>query len=89
MIGAPIISVHAITTSICTCWTSLVLRVISEGAPKCAISRALNRPTCRKIAARRSRPNDMAVRAPKYTATSDPRICTRLTASIQDPIRMM
>ena len=33
MIGAATIIVQVISTSICTCWTSLVLRVISDGAP--------------------------------------------------------
>ena len=33
MIGAPIAIVQAMTTSICTCCTSLVIRVISDGAP--------------------------------------------------------
>ena len=33
---------QVITTSICTCCTSLVLRVISDGAPKWATSRAEN-----------------------------------------------
>ncbi len=37
--GAAIIIVMAITTSICTCWTSFVMRVISDDAP--------NRPTSR------------------------------------------
>ena len=37
--GAAIIIVAAMTTSIWTCWTSLVMRVISDGAP--------NRPTSR------------------------------------------
>lgn len=34
MMGADTISVNDIRTSICICWTSLVVRVISEGAPK-------------------------------------------------------
>ena len=34
VIGAATSSVHVIKTSICTCWTSLVIRVISDGAPK-------------------------------------------------------
>ena len=89
MIGAAIIIVHVITTSICTCCTSLVLRVISDGAPKCATSRAENSPTRRKIAPRRSRPKLIAVRAPKYTATSEQAICSRLTASIQPPVLRM
>ena len=40
VIGAAISSVHVICTSICTCCTSLVMRVISDGAPKTATSRA-------------------------------------------------
>ena len=39
MIGAATSIVQVITTSICTCCTSLVLRVISDGAPKCWTSR--------------------------------------------------
>ena len=39
-VSQPTINVNVINASICTCWTSLVVRVISEGGPKCAISRA-------------------------------------------------
>ena len=45
MIGADTIIVKPISTSICTCWTSLVSRVISDGAPKWLTSRAENEPT--------------------------------------------
>ena len=45
MIGAATIIVQVISTSICTCWTSLVLRVISDGAPIWATSRLQNVPT--------------------------------------------
>ncbi len=38
--GAAIIIVTPITTSSCTCWTSLVIRVMSDGAPKWATSLA-------------------------------------------------
>ena len=34
VIGAAIAIVHAMTTSICTCCTSFVMRVMSDGAPK-------------------------------------------------------
>ena len=64
MIGAAIIIVQVITTSIWTCWTSLVLRVISEGAPNCDTSRAEKVPTRWKIAERTSRPKAIAARAP-------------------------
>jgi hypothetical protein len=40
VIGAAMAIVAAITTSICTCCTSLVMRVISDGAPKRPTSRA-------------------------------------------------
>ncbi len=32
--GAEIMMVNARNTTICTCWTSFVLRVISDGGPK-------------------------------------------------------
>ena len=37
-IGAMTIRVSPIAISICTCWTSLVLRVMSDGVPKRPIS---------------------------------------------------
>jgi hypothetical protein len=40
VIGAVIIIVQAMTTSIWICWTSLVVRVISDGAPNWPTSRA-------------------------------------------------
>ncbi len=40
VIGAAIIMVVPSTTSIWTCWTSLVIRVINDGAPKRPTSRA-------------------------------------------------
>ena len=40
MIGADTISVSVITTSIWICWTSLVVRVISDGVPNWPTSRA-------------------------------------------------
>lgn len=64
MIGADTISVNASSTSIWTCWTSLVVRVISEGAPKRPSSRAEKDWTRSKTAARTSRPRAEAVRAP-------------------------
>ena len=50
MIGAATSIVQLISTSICTCCTSLVLRVISDGAPNRATSRAEKRLTCRNSA---------------------------------------
>ncbi len=65
MIGARIITLSIIMTTICTCWTSLVFRVMSEGAPKVLISVAEKLSTRRKIAPRTSRPNAIAVFEPK------------------------
>jgi hypothetical protein len=65
MIGAMTIIVVVTMTSICTCWTSLVLRVISDGAPNRPTSRLENRPAVPKTAARTSRPNAMEAFAPK------------------------
>ena len=65
MIGALAIIVQPIKTTICTCWTSLVVRVISDGAPKRPTSRFENDPTFRNTASRRSRPRPIAVRTPK------------------------
>jgi hypothetical protein len=89
MMGAAISIVHVVITSICTCCTSLVLRVIRDGAPNRAISRPEKVPTCWKIEARTSRPKLIAVRAPKYTAVIAALICTRLIASIHPPVRRM
>ena len=89
MIGAATSRVPAISTSICTCWTSLVSRVISEGAPNCCTSRAEKVPTRWKIAARRSRPKPIALRAENHTAMTEQMICTSETASIRPPWRTM
>ena len=89
MIGAATISVQASSTSICTCCTSLVSRVISDGAPNCCTSRWENDPTRWKIAARTSRPKLIAVRAENHTAATEHRICTNATPSITAPTRTM
>ena len=60
VIGAPIAIVQVITTSICTCCTSLVMRVISDGAPNAPTSRAEKSVTWWKRLARRSRPKPIA-----------------------------
>ena len=65
MKGAVTSNVHPMRTSICTCWTSLVERVMRLGAPNRCTSFSLNEPTRRKICARRSRPTAMATLAPK------------------------
>jgi len=57
MIGAETMTVRPIRTTIWTCWTSLVLRVMSEAVPKWLTSTCENDSTERKMAPRRSRPN--------------------------------
>ncbi len=68
MIGAMTMIVKVISASIWTCCTSLVFLVISDGVPSRPTSRAEKSCTRLKIASRRSRPNAIAVLAPKYTA---------------------
>ena len=85
MIGAATAIVHDISTSICTCWTSLVVRVIRDGAPNSCTSRVENVPTRWNSAARMSRPKAMAVREPSRTASTEHTICTNEIASIAPP----
>jgi len=89
MIGEDTAIVQAISTSICTCCTSLVLRVISDGAPKCCTSRVENAPTRWNRAPRTSRPKPIAVRAPNHTALTEQTIWTSETASMIAPTRTM
>ena len=64
MIGEAIAIVQAISTSICTCWTSLVLAGDQRRRAE-LLQLALGEvPTRWKSAPRTSRPKPMAVRAP-------------------------
>ena len=65
VIGATTSRVHVISTSICTCWTSFVIRVISDGAPNAPTSRAENAVTRWNNFVRTSRPKPIAARDPK------------------------
>ncbi len=65
MIGAATNIPQNMSTTVWTCCTSLVVRVMRDGAPKRATSRLEKVPTRAKTAARTSRPTPMAVRAPK------------------------
>ena len=89
MIGTCTARVQPISESIWTCWTSLVLRVISDGAPNWATSRPEKAPTRWKTSARRSRPNDIAVRAEKATAMTEQTIWSSETPSITAPVCRM
>ncbi|MNW56401.1 hypothetical protein D3C74_341130 [compost metagenome] len=89
MMGAMTMMVKPMSTTIWTCWTSFVVRVMSDGAPSTPISCAENDWTRVKSPLRTSRPNDMATLAPKYTATIAQITCPRLIASMTPPVRMM
>ena len=89
MIGADTMTVQVSRTSICTCCTSLVVRVIRDGAPKALTSRAEKVPTRWKTAARTSLPKPSAVRAPNHTAATVAATCTSVTTSITMPTRRM
>ncbi len=89
MIGTETAIVQVIRVSIWTCWMSLVLRVISDGAPKVATSRPENDDTFRKTAERRSRPNAIAVRDANHTAITEQMIWIIETPNITMPRRMM
>ena len=65
VIGAATKSVQTMTTSVCTCVTSLVMRVMSVADPKVATSWAEKSVTRWNSAPRTSRPKAIAARAPK------------------------
>ena len=89
MIGAINIMVRLMKTRVCTCITSLVLRVMSEGAPNLAISRLENSPTRWKIFERRVAPE--AHRGPGAEIDGDDRAgdLQGEMPSITAPTRMM
>ena len=89
MIGAATSIVQEVSTSICTCCTSFVHRVISDGAPNRFTSRVENSPTRWKTDARTSAPKPVAVREPWCTAATEQATCTRLISSITPPSRMI
>ena len=66
--GAVTSMVAPIIASICTCCTSLVLRVMSVPAPKVDTSRSENPLTFSYTSRRMSRPALIAARAAKYVA---------------------
>jgi hypothetical protein len=85
VMGAAMAIVQAITTSICTCCTSLVIRVIRDGAPKVPTSRAEKSVTRWNRAARASRPKLIATRAPTRTAATAKTTWTMANSSITAP----
>ena len=89
MIGTITMKFSAISTTIWTCWTSLVPRVIRVGAPKRPTSSAENRSTREYTERRMSRPMAMDTRAPNQTAEIAAITWTRATPSITAPVRQM
>ena len=89
MIGASTMIVRAICRNSWICWTSLVLRVMSEGVPKWLISCAEKRCTDLKTALRMSRPMPMETLEAKYTATIDIAPTTSVMPSIHAPVVQM
>ena len=89
MIGAVTMRLAPMRTSICTCCTSFVERVMSDGAPNSATSRELKRWTAPKTRARMSRPAFIAMRAENQAAQIAAHTWTTLTSSIQPPVRQM
>ena len=85
MIGAVISIVQVSWTNSWICWTSLVVRVSSDGAPNRAVSSAEKLVTWPKIVERRSRPTPMPARDPKYTAPTAQTTCSAVTPSITPP----
>ena len=88
-IGAEMITVSATKTSVWTCWTSFVLRMMRDAGPKRLTSAWEKRSTAAKIALRTSRPKPIATRAPKYTAATDASASAKVTTSISPPTRRM
>ena len=64
VIGAAASRVADMSTSICTCWTSLVMRVMSDAAPKVSTSWSAKSVTRWKSFRRTSRPKRMAALDP-------------------------
>ncbi len=73
------------STSIWTCCTSLVMRVMSEGAPNSPTSRAENPVTLWNRSRRTSRPKLIAARAPQKVAAIENATCTSVMTSITPP----
>ena len=88
-IGAEIRIVRPMNTTVWTCWTSFVLRVISEAGPNRLTSTWENVSTLAKIALRTSRPKPMATRAPQYTPMTAVMPRRAVTTSIRAPVRRM
>src|SRR5699024_12419271 len=89
IMGASTSMLMAINITICNCWTSLVARVISVAGPNWDIWWVENPETRRKMAARRSRPTDIATRAENHTQETEAANCTSAAANMMPTNRQM
>ena len=89
VMGAETSMTSVIWIRVWTCCTSLVLRVISEGAPNLFNSRVEKLSVRWNRAARRSRPNCMAVFAPAHTAPIWAAAWMAESSSMTPPVRQM
>ncbi|OPZ62422.1 MAG: hypothetical protein BWY85_02092 [Firmicutes bacterium ADurb.Bin506] len=87
MTGAENIMLNPMNTAICICWTSLVVRVMSEGAPNWFTSASESVCTFVNTARRRSRPKPMDERDVKNTATMEQAVSSSVTRSMKPPTR--
>ena len=87
--GAETSIVRPKKTTVWTCCTSLVLRVMSDAGPKWLTSTCENVSTLVKTAERTSRPKPMAMRAARYTAAMAVTPRAADTTSISPPVRRM
>ena len=87
--GAASRRVQVMSTSIWTCCTSFVMRVMSEGGPKWFTSRLENSLTRWKRSRRVSRPKPIAAFEPTFTAATEKTSCTRDAPTITAPTRQM
>ncbi len=89
MIGAVTMSAKTMNTSVWTCWTSFVVRVMRVAAPNLPTSRSENSATWSKIRSRMSRPRRIAARAPNHTAPIADAIWTTVIPSMMPPVPMI
>ncbi len=89
MITADTATSAVVSTMFCTCWTSLTVLVISDGAPIWSTSRADRFMTLPNTLARRSRPSPDEALELSSMAPLAVGICTTATANMVAPVPQM
>ncbi len=89
IMGAMTIRVRPMAISICTCWTSLVFRVMRDGVPNRPISLWERLSTLRKSEPLTSRPMPMAVFEAWNTEVIEQAVMSSATPSMMTPVRRM